>query len=171
MIISMIAAMAEGRAIGKNNRLPWPRMAADMKRFHDSVTDKVAIMGKTTYESLPGPLPSRLLIVLAEEGYAPNAEKVRVAHSIDEALTIAQEDVRSHGEDDGEVMVSGGANVYAQFLPRAERLYLTIIRGQFEADAYFPEWNKGDWQEVEHEEHAADAQNPYAYTFLTLERK
>jgi dihydrofolate reductase len=171
MKIAMVAAMAKGRALGKNNRLPWPTMRSDMKRFHDSVTNKVAIMGKNTYESLPAALPSRLLVVLAEEGYEPNAERVRVVHSIEEALKVAEEDLRAHGEEDGEVMVSGGANVYAQFLPRADRMYLTYIDGTFDADAYFPEWDKDEWGEVEHEEFEADDKNPYPYTFVTLQRR
>lgn len=160
-MISMVVAMADNGAIGKDNRLLW-EMPTDMQRFRDLTRAKALIMGKNTYESIGRPLPGRHMIVLAEKGY--KAEGVTVVHSIEEALKAAQGD----GE---EIMIGGGANVYAQFLPRADRIYLTIVHGQFKADTYFPQWNKDEWQEVEKEEHAADAKNPYSYTFFTLERK
>lgn len=166
MTITMVAAMANDRALGKGIRLPWPRMAGDMKRFHDSIEDKTVIMGRTSYDSLPIPLPWRLMVVLAQEEYAPKYERTVVVTSIEEALRVAYKDA----EGDDEVVVAGGASIFEQFLPRANRMLLTFIDGEFEADRFFPEWNEGEWKEVERQSFARDEKNPYPYTFVTLER-
>jgi len=168
MIVSIIAAMAKDRALGKGNDLPWPRMEADVRRYHDSIDGKTVIMGRTSYDSLPIPLPWRLMVVLAQEEYAPKYERTVVVTSIEEALRVAQEDVAAQGDD--EVIVAGGASIFEQFLPRANRMLLTFIDGEFEADRFFPQWDEGEWKEVERQEFDADEKNPYPYTFVTLER-
>lgn len=161
MLISLIAAMADDRTIGIENRLPW-RLPADMRWFRQHTLGKPVLMGRKTFESLGSrPLPQRTNIVLTRDPdfQAPEA---RVAHSIEEALAVA-------GEAD-EVMVIGGAAFYQEMLPRADRLYLTIVHDSFNGDAWFPAYDVGEWEEVLREEHSADERNPHAYTFLILQR-
>lgn len=168
MTITMVAAMAKGRALGKGIRLPWPRMAADMKRFHDSIKDKTVIMGRTSYDSLPIPLPWRYMVVLTDSEYAPKYERTVVAPSIEEALRLATENAQANGDD--EIMIAGGASIYEQFLPHATRMLLTFIDGEFDADRFFPQWSENEWKEISRESFDADEKNPYPYTFVTLER-
>ncbi|MEX0916686.1 MAG: dihydrofolate reductase [Candidatus Spechtbacterales bacterium] len=168
MTITMVAAMAHDNALGKGNRLPWPRMAGDMKRFHDSIENKAVIMGRTSYDSLPIPLPWRFMVVLADGEYTPKYDRTVVASSLEEALRLATEDAKANSED--EVMIAGGASIYEQFLPNATRMLLTFIDGNFEADRFFPQWNKDEWKEVAREHFDADEKNPYPYAFVTLER-
>ena len=168
MIISMVAAMGEGYTLGNKNRLPWPRMAADMKRFHDSITDKTVIMGRTSYDSLPRELSWRTMIVLSQDMYVPKYKRTQVAGSVEEALALAQKDMRS---EDEEVMIAGGASIFELFLPRADRMYLTYIHGKFEADRFFPKWNEQEWQETQRQDFEADEKNPYPYTFATLKHR
>lgn len=162
MIISLIWAMDENRLIGVENRLPW-KLPADMKWFRRNTLGKPIIMGRKTFDSFGGrPLPERTnIVVTRDRDY--HAEGAVVVYSIDEALQAA-------GSAE-EVMIIGGASFYEQMLPRAERLYITLVHGQFEGDAWFPEFSMGEWQEVAREEHAVDEKNPYACSFLSFERK
>lgn len=161
-ILSLIAAMADDRAIGIDNRLPW-KLPADMKWFRQHTLGKPIVMGRKTFESFGGkPLPQRTNIVISrDKDY--QAEGAVVVHSIEEAIAAA-------GEVD-EVMIIGGESFYRQMLPRADRFYLTLVHGKFEADAWFPEFDGDEWQEVERSEYPADEKNPYACTFLILQRK
>jgi dihydrofolate reductase len=162
MIISLIAAMDKNRVIGRNGRLPW-RLPADMQYFVSLTLGKPVIMGRKTYESIPEkyrPLRNRTNIILTHnlDYVAPGCI---VVHTLDEALAAAG--------DAPEVMVIGGANLYEQFLPRANRLYLTIIHGEFDGDAHFPPYDPAAWNTISDETHPVDAQNPYSYQFLILE--
>jgi dihydrofolate reductase len=161
-MISLIAAMADDRAIGIENRLPW-KLPADMKWFRLHTLGKPIIMGRKTFESFGGrPLPERTNIVITgDESY--QAEGALVVHSIEAALAAA-------GEVE-EVMIIGGESFYKQMLPRAERFYLTRVHGSFEADAWFPEFDEGQWRELEHTEYPADEKNPYACSFIILQRE
>jgi len=160
-IISLIAAMAKNRAIGINNCMPW-HLPADLRHFKALTVGKPIIMGRKTWESLPGLLPDRPHIVVTKDlNY--QAEGCRVVHSIDEALAAAG--------DIPEVMIVGGAAFYAAMLPQADRLYLTLVETTVEGDAFFPDYNPTEWQEIAHEKHAADEKNPFSYSFLTLERR
>ncbi|MGM0593752.1 MAG: type 3 dihydrofolate reductase [Pseudomonadota bacterium] len=160
--ISLIAAMADDRAIGIENRLPW-KLPVDMKWFRLHTLGKPIVMGRKTFESFGGrALPQRTNIVItSDERY--KAEGAVVVHSIDEAIAAAG--------DVEEVMIIGGESFYRQMLPRAQRFYLTEVHGSFEADAWFPEFDRDEWQEVERTEHPADEKNPYACSFIILERK
>lgn len=160
MKISLIAAMGKNKVIGKNNSLPW-HLPADMKRFRELTRNKPIIMGRKTYESIGRPLPDRKNIIITKDK-SYRAEGCIIAHSINEALSSAE------GAD--EVMIIGGANVYRQFLPIADKIYLTIIGKDFEGDAYFPQYGN-EWREVKKEDCKADAQNPHNYSFLVLEKK
>ncbi len=159
--ISLIAAMDENRVIGIDNRLPW-KLPSDMKWFRRHTLGKPVIMGRKTFDSLGRrPLPDRLNIVITRDRSftAPGAV---VVHSIDEALAACG--------DAPEAMIIGGASFYEQMLPRAQRLYLTLVHTRTEGDAWFPQWDPKDWREVEREEHPADGRNPFPHTFLILER-
>ncbi len=162
MIISLIWAMDENRLIGMENRLPW-RLPADMKWFRRHTLGKPIIMGRKTFDSFGGrPLPERTnIVVTRDKGY--QAEGAVVVYSIDEAIQAA-------GDVD-EVMIIGGASFYEQMLPRAERIYLTLVHGKFEGDAWFPQFDMGEWREVLREEHPVDEKNNVACSFLCYERK
>jgi dihydrofolate reductase len=162
MIISLIAAMDKNRVIGRNGRLPW-RLPADMRYFVRMTIGKPVIMGRKTYESLKPkykPLSDRTNIILTHNRDY-DAPGCIVVHTIEAALAAAG--------DAPEVMVIGGANTYEQFLPLADRLYLTIIHGEFDGDATFPPYDPADWRVVNDETFPADDRNPYSYQFLTLE--
>lgn len=161
MIVSLIWAMAEDRVIGADNALPW-RLPADMKWFRRHTLGKPVVMGRRTFESFGGrPLPERTnIVVTRDRDY--RAEGALVVHDIDAALAAAG--------DAEEVMVIGGARFYAAMLPRADRLYVTLVHGRFEGDARFPKLDWSAWREVAREEHAPDERNACAMSFLVYER-
>jgi dihydrofolate reductase len=160
-VVSLVVAMAENRVIGRDNRMPW-HLPADLAHFKALTMGKPIIMGRLTWESLPGLLPGRRHIVLTHDrGYS--APGVTLVHSLAEALDAA-------GAVD-EVMVVGGARLYAEALPLADRIYLTLVHGVFEGDARFPAIDPAEWIETSREHHAPDDRNPCPYTFLTLRRR
>jgi len=159
-MISIIVAMAENRVIGNDNALPW-RLPADLKHFKAMTVGKPIIMGRKTWESLPGRLPDRIhIIITANPDYV--ADGCVVVRSLEAALEAAG--------DVPEVMIVGGTMLYQQALPLADRIYLTLVETQVEGDARFPEFDPGQWQEIERQRHPSDDRNPYAYSFLTLSR-
>ncbi len=162
MLISIIVAVADDNVIGIENRLPW-KLPADMRWFRLHTLGKPIVMGRKTFESFGGkPLPDRTNIVITRDtSYQP--EGALVAHSIDEALQLAG--------DAEEVMIIGGDSFYRQMLPRADRFYLTQVHGKFEADAWFPEFDLNEWEELERTEFPADEANAYPCSFVVLQRK
>lgn len=157
MIISLIAAMGKNRVIGKDNSLPW-KLPEDMKRFRELTAGKPVVMGRKTFESIGKPLPNRKNIILTrDKNY--KADGCIVVHSVDDALNATKES--------NEVMIIGGANIYGQFLPIANKMYLTLIDADFEGDAYFPEYDKSEWGEVKREEHKNDN---FRFVFAEMER-
>ena len=159
-LISIIAAMSTNRVIGIENRLPW-RLPADLKHFKSLTVGKPIVMGRKTWESLPGLLPDRLhIVVTGNPSY--QAEGGVVVHSIQEAIAAAG--------DVPEIMIVGGAASYEQMIPSADRMYLTLVHADIHGDAWFPEYDESEWHEVSREQHAADERNPYDYTFLTLDK-
>lgn len=159
--LSIIAAMSDNRVIGRDNALPW-RMPADLARFKRLTLGKPIVMGRKTWESLPGLLPHRTHVVLSHD-CVYRAEGAEVVHSLSDAIALVG--------DVAEIMVIGGANLYAQALPLASRMYLTLVDGEFEGDALFPAYDSLEWEETSRERHAADARNPHACSFLTLKRR
>ncbi len=163
--LALIAATAHGRVIGIDNRMPW-HLPEDMKFFRETTRAKPVIMGRRTWDSLPDnvrPLPGRTNIVLSRNP-SFEAEGATVASSLDEALKFA---VSTGAEI---AFVIGGAELYRQTLPRADKLILTEIAGTFEGDAFFPEFDKRDWQETKREEgYSPTAQLKFA--FVTYERR
>ena len=152
--------MGKNRTIGKNNSLPW-NLPADMQYFRDKTRGKPVIKGRKTYESIGKPLPNRTNIIITHDNEY-KAEGCIVVHSADEALKAA-------GNVE-EIMVIGGSQIYKEFLPRANRMYLTKIDAEFEGDTYFPEYKIEEWKETSYEEHERDAENQYDYRFVVLER-
>ncbi len=168
MIISMIAAMGNNRVIGKNNALPW-HLPADFKYFKDKTINKTIILGLNTFKSIgEKPLPNRKHIILNNNANYKVPENCFLAKSIDESLEIAK---KISGGGDEEIMICGGAQVYKQFLPLADRLYLTFIHHSFEGDTFFPKFDINDWQETSREDYQPDEKNLYPYSFVILERK
>lgn len=160
-VISIISAMARNRVIGNLNKLPW-HLPADLQHFKQTTMGKPMIMGRKTWESLPGLLPGRPHIVVTRN---PEfiAEGASIAHSLEAAIKQAS--------DAPEIMIVGGANLYYQTLSIAHRLYLTKIHADVEGDAHFPEFNPEDWEQTSLQHHSADEKNPYDYDFMTLEKR
>ena len=152
--------MAENRVIGNDNSLPW-YLPADLKHFKAMTVGKPIIMGRKTWESLPGKLPERPHIVISSN---PDyeAEGCLVVPSLDHALRAAG--------DVPEIMVVGGAMLYAQALPLADKIYLTLVETEAEGDTVFPDFDTSQWQELSRERHPEDEYNPYAFSFVTLSR-
>lgn len=164
--IALICAMARNRVIGCANALPW-RLPADLKHFRELTTGHALLMGRKTFESLGRPLPNRTnIVVTRQRDYAPVG--ALIAHSLDAGLALATQHVSSASP---EVFVIGGENLYAQMLPRADRLYITQIDAEVEGDAWFPLFDPEAWHEREHSVHPADEKNIYACVFRVLERR
>lgn len=164
--IALIWAMARNRVIGYRNTLPW-RLPADMQHFKALTSGHTVIMGRKTYESLGRALPNRVNIVISRNPeYVPAG--CLVANNPEQAIDMARQHPTS-GEQ--EIFVIGGENLYHQMLPRADRLYITQVDAEVEGDAWFPEFDRDDWRELARRQLPADDRNPYACTFLTLERK
>ncbi|MDD5146159.1 MAG: type 3 dihydrofolate reductase [Candidatus Pacebacteria bacterium] len=161
MIISIIAAVADNMVIGKNNALPW-HLPADFEYFKKVSLGKPIIMGARTFESIGKALPGRTNIVLSNNP-SYRADGCLVASDLEAALKLA--------EPADEVMIGGGASVYKQFLPLADKMYLTFVHHNFEGDTFFPEFDNNHWQEIFREDRKADEKNSYAYSFVVFERK
>jgi dihydrofolate reductase len=160
-MISIIVAIAENNAIGKNNDLLW-HIPEDMKRFRQITIGHRIIMGKRTYESLPNrPLKNRTNIVISDIR-GDQYEGCVMAYSLQEAMDYCPEDE--------ECFIIGGGMVYRQFLPLADRLYITRVHKSFEADVFFPEIDPADWKETAREEGSGDGLD-FTYSFITYDRK
>jgi len=157
--VTLVVARATNGVIGRDGGLPW-HISADLKRFKRLTTGSVMIMGRRTFESLPGLLPGRRHIVLTRDrGWsAPGAE---VVHDVEAALNLAGEEP---------VSVIGGAEIFRLFLDRADRIELTEVVGDIAGDTVMPDPREGGaWREVAREEHPAEGATP-AFRFITLER-
>ncbi len=157
--ISIIAAMDEKRGIGKNNAIPW-HIPQDLKRFKELTMGHPVIMGRKTHESIGRVLPGRRnIIITRDERYL--AAGCVVCHTVESAIEIAKT------EEHHEIFVIGGTQIYAQAIDIADRLYLTLVKGAYEADAFFPEY-ADLFEEVEREDTKSDV---YHYSFVTFFRK
>jgi len=158
--LALVVAMARNGVIGRDGTLPW-HLPADLKRFRAITMGKPIVMGRRTHESIGRPLPGRRNIVLSREpGY--RAAGCEVFATLDAALAALA--------DSDEVMIVGGAALYAEALPHAYRLYLTEVDAAPEGDVHFPAFDSHAWREVACEAHAADEQNEHSYRFRVLER-
>lgn len=159
-MISLIAALAGGGVIGQNGRVPW-RLPADLRYFKQITLGKPLIMGRKTFQSIGRPLPGRDNIILTRDPTF-QADGCWVVHDLAAALAVA-----GSGR---EIMVIGGGEVYAAFLPLADRLYLTFIAAEIAGDAFFPPYPAGEWQTVSDIPHPADEKHLYPFRFVILER-
>ncbi len=164
--LAAIVAAADNNVIGRNNALPWD-LPADLAYFRRRTMGKPILMGRRTFESIGRPLPGRSNIVITRSAsYA--AAGIRVVSSVDAALELAEEIALIDGGE--EMVVIGGAEIYALTLPRLDTLYLTRVHAEPEGDAWLPEIDWDAWEEREREYHPADGGHP-AHTFLTYTRR
>ena len=159
--ISIIVAMAKNRTIGINNTLPW-RCPEDLKHFKALTMGHHMIMGRKTFDSIGKPLPGRTTVVVSRNTQL-KIEGCIVAHSLTEAIAACA------GDD--EIFVVGGAELYTQALPLANKLYLTEIQQNVEGDAHFPLFDMNQWQEVSRETRQQDTPQPLSYHFVSLQRR
>lgn len=157
----MIAAAAENNALGKNNDLLW-HLPDDFKRFKQMTTNHYIIMGRKTFESFPRPLPNRTHVVITRqpEYYYEN---VIVVEGLAEALACVP--------DGGDSFIIGGGEIYKLALPFVDKIELTRIHAQFEADTYFPELDSKEWELTDKQYHPKDDKHLYDFTYETYERR
>ncbi|HCW07771.1 MAG TPA: diacylglycerol kinase [Cytophagales bacterium] len=166
MIISIIAAVAKNGVIGKANDLPW-RLPDDMKYFMETTSGHHVIMGRKNYESLPPkfrPLPNRTNIVITRQQNF-HADGCKVIHDLNEGVTLAKQN------QEKELFIIGGAEIYQLALAQTDQLYLTEIDAEIVGDTYFPYWNKSEWKEISRKHHQADQKHNYAFDFVIYKRK
>ena len=161
MRIALIAAMANNNVIGKDNDMPW-HLPDDLKFFKSKTVGKPVIMGRKTFESIGSrPLPNRPNFVVSRNSDL-KLEGVEVFSSVDDVLaTLSNVD---------EVIIMGGGQLYKEMLPRADRLYLTLIDAEIEGDTFFPNWQALAWNPLEKVRHEADERHAYAFDFVTMDR-
>lgn len=164
--LAMIAALADNRVIGLDNKMPW-HLPADLKHFKAMTLGKPIIMGRKTWDSLGRPLPGRLNLVVSRQRDL-QLEGAETFTDLDAALTRAEHWAREQGAS--ELMLIGGAQLYAQALLQAQRLYLTRIDAAPEGDAFFPAFEEAEWQLVDSKAHPAEGEEP-AYRFETWQRR
>lgn len=157
--LSLIAAMANNRVIGKDNKMPW-HLPADLQHFKAITMSKPIVMGRKTYQSIGHPLPGRQNVVISRNKKFI-AEKCDVVDSIDAAINLLK------GED--EIMIIGGGFLYSQTINRASKLYLTFIELEVEGDTYFPEYQHLNLNECHREKHLPDDKNIHRYEFADFD--
>lgn len=159
MKISMIAAMAANRVIGKDTKIPW-KIPGEQKRFRNLTLGKTVIMGRKTFESIGKPLPGRrTIIVTRNEAYNSESQECLIAHSLESAL--------GHCRGLEEVFIGGGQQLYELALPIADNIYLTVIEKEFEGDTFFPQFSLDEFAEV----YAERVEGDVPYTYFTYARK
>ncbi len=159
--VSLIAAMADNRVIGRGGGLPW-RLPDDLKHFKRLTVDHTVIMGRKTFDEVRRPLANRRNVVISRNpGFAPRG--VTVVPSLEEGLALAA--------TEREVFVIGGGEIYRQALPVADRIYLTVVHAMIEGDTWFPPFETSDgWVLVEETPHPRDDRHPWPFTFRTYHR-
>ncbi|MEI6695192.1 MAG: dihydrofolate reductase [Bacteroidota bacterium] len=160
--LSIIVAIADNNAIGKDNQLLW-HLSEDLKRFKLLTTHHTIVMGKKTFESLPiRPLPNRRSVVITDIA----DEKIDgcvMAYSIEDAIDLC--------ESDKENFIIGGGSIYRQFMPIADKLYLTKVHKDFEADTFYPDIDFSDWEIIEKQENLLDEKSGLLYSYFIFKSK
>lgn len=158
--LTMIAAAAENNALGKDNDLIW-HISEDLKRFKRLTTGHAIIMGRKTFESMPKALPNRTNIVLTKrKDY--QAKGAEVVHTVEDALELVKEDVQP--------FIIGGGQIYSLFMPLCDRIELTRVHHEFEADVYFPDIDLNEFEVIAEEYVSKTEEQPYNYTYLTYKK-
>ncbi|WP_295938892.1 dihydrofolate reductase [uncultured Alistipes sp.] len=159
-MISIIVAVAENGVIGDKNTLLW-HISEDLKHFKAVTTGHPVIMGRKTFESLGRPLPNRTNVVVTRQD--TEIPGCTVVHSLEEAVALFPADE--------EIFIIGGAQIYGQALPLADRFYLTRVFHSYEGDTHFPEWDERQWKLIESESFASGSAYPYPFAFEIYERR
>ncbi len=159
--ITLIAAIANDNALGKDNDLIW-HLPADLKRFKATTTGHHIIMGRNTYESIGKPLPNRTSVIITRNSDY-KAKGCIVVNSLKEAIEVAKNDATP--------FIIGGAQIYEQAIELADKLDITEVHNSFDADVFFPTINKEKWQETSRKDFSADEKNQYDYSFVSYEKK
>ncbi len=158
MEIAIIVAMTPSGLIGKDKQIPW-HLPADLQRFKKITMGHPIIMGRKTFESLPGLLPGRQHIVLTRnKNY--QATGCHVVTNWGHVARLVKD----------KAFVIGGAKIYEYALPIAQQLYITLVHAELEGDTYFPEWNKEEWKELEREFHAKDEKNKFDFEYIAYKK-
>ena len=161
MTVSLVVAASSNNVIGRDGGLPW-HLPDDLRQFKRLTTGKPVIMGRRTFESIGKPLPDRRNIVMTRDpDFA--ADGCDIVSSLSEALDLVDESE--------EAMIIGGGMVYHDFMPLADRIYLTRVQADVEGDTHFPEIDEATWQLVSSEHHAADDEHRYAFDVMVFERR
>lgn len=162
MIISLVVAASTNNAIGKDGTMPW-HLPNDLKHFKNVTWGLPVVMGRKTFDSLGKPLPGRKNIVITRQKGWKHESAVSV-QSIEDALFLAKQmDVK-------EIMIIGGGEIYKLLFPKAKRIYLTRVEGEFDADTFFPAFEEKQWELISNDTHAADEKNNFNYAFQVWER-
>lgn len=163
MIVSAIAAMGKNRVIGHNNRMLW-HLPLEFQYFKNTTMGHHLIMGRKTFESIPGVLPGRTtLVVTRQTDYT--AKGAHVVHSLEEAIQLAR------AQGDTECFIAGGAQIYKQAMPLVDKLYLTEVDYDQEGDAYFPTFDDIPWKLIEEKSYAQSENNAHAWTAKILQKQ
>ena len=162
-MLSISVAVAKNNVIGKDNKLPW-HISEDLKRFKRITSNKKMIMGRKAFESLPGILPNREhIIITRNKNFKVDSNKVTIVHDLNSLI-------EKYSKCEDEVFVIGGAEIYKQFLPYVQKIYLTQIDETFEGDTYWPEINYDEFKTEYTSENLTDKKNELTYTFIDLVR-
>ena len=161
MIVSNVVVVDQNMGIGKDNQL-LVHFPADLKRFKKITTGHTVIMGRKTFESMGKALPNRRNVVITrQEGLS--LEGAEITHSLESALELSK--------DEPEVFVIGGADIFRQAFASTNKIYLTQIHKTFEADTFFPQIAESEWKEIDREDHQPDEKTPFAYSYITYQRR
>lgn len=160
-MVTIVVAMGENRGIGSNNQMLW-HLPKDLKHFKDITSGHPVVMGRKTFESIGKPLPNRTNIVISRKNDWFE-EGVLIVGSIKEAIKFAK-------KIDEDIFIIGGGNIYTQTMDIADRIELTTVKADIEADTFFPEIDKKGWRKVQETCHEKDEKNPYDFCFETYER-
>ena len=161
MIVSNVVVVDQNMGIGKDNQL-LVHFPADLKRFKKITTGHTVIMGRKTFESMGKALPNRRNVVITrQEGLS--LEGAEITHSLESALELSK--------DEPEVFVIGGADIFRQTFASTNKIYLTQIHKTFEADTFFPQIVESEWKEIDREDHQPDEKTPFAYSYITYQRR
>ncbi len=163
MIISLVAAVDEKGGIGKDNQLPW-HIPSDLKRFKQLTMGHCLVMGRKTYQAIGRPLTGRVMIVLTRQ-LDLTLEGCLVAHSLEEAIQLAEL------QNERELFIIGGGQIFKQAIPKADRIYLTTIHAATEADVFFPVLDMSEWEVVTQAKPAESAAEPFDSDFQVLQRR
>src|SRR5471030_3297475 len=159
MIVSIVVAISQNHAIGKDNKLLW-YLPNDLKHFKEITSGLTVIMGRKTYESVGKPLPNRRNIIITRQNIT--IEGCEVVNSIEAALALCSAEA--------EVFIVGGADIYKQSMHLTDRIYLTIVHKEFDGDSFFPQIDPNEWQETEREDFEPDEKNKLPYSFITYQK-